>query len=286
MTYLNPFFIGIAGPDKVGKSTVQRAIQELDWRTIGHPHADIIVRPMSFATRLYAALSAMFGVSVEDIKARKEEVFTAKTAPHPTLIGKSWRQILRNFATEYVRDDLSNEHWVDCVLRDAPKIEQFDYARHLIVVIDDLRFVNEVGICDLVVELYKDGASYSTAHRSAQGLPRELIDNSIVNQEGKPGAAAEIIAVLARERFEKHDFYHRTDILRWLDLHIDDAHGDILDLTVRDERRLEAHHINEENFMGLRHAVAGAGGVYKGLQVCFGAPDTAVRQKPTAPKVA
>lgn len=276
--FIQPFFIGLAGPDGVGKSTVQQAIRQLDWRTVGRSSPDVVVRPMSFATRLYEAVSAMFGVPIPEIKARKNEVFTNRTAPHPSLVGKSWRFILRDFATEYVRDRLSSEHWVNCVLNDAPKIAEAEYTKHVVVVLDDLRFPNEVGICDLVVELERDGVVYDGQHRSSQGLPKELIDVTAKNN-GPATVTAELIGWHATDRFRKARMYHDAGINQWIDCVLTPNPMDEgekvpthLGLTVRDERYLDA----QDGFQGLsfRQWLALNDGKFCNLMVQLGAPRT------------
>lgn len=182
---IKPFFVGLAGPDGVGKSTVQKELVKFDYRWTSTSPVHLIARPMSFAARLYTTLSVFLGVPVAVMKARKDEILTAETAPLPAMVGKTYRWVLRHFATEFVRDKLHPDYWVQCVVQDAPKLLKSEYVHHVVVILDDLRFVNEATLAGAVIELSKEGVGYDGEHASSRGLPPE-IERAYVSNDGSP----------------------------------------------------------------------------------------------------
>src|ERR1043165_1217885 len=102
-----PFLVGLCGPDGVGKSTsASNAARTLT-------EGGVMAGTISFAGPLYACVSAMLGVSIAELKSRRLEALTKKTAPIPCLAGKTFRWLLRTVGTEAMRqnvDQRSEEH--------------------------------------------------------------------------------------------------------------------------------------------------------------------------------
>ena len=126
------FVIGLAGFAGSGKTTVaEQIVSELN-----HNEAMPAGLRLSFAQRLKRVLAALVGE--EEMSFDKPEEKTAR------LYGDSdWdvRKFLVTFATEFCRDQIGANLWVDII---ANRIHRL--TEPTVVVIDDLRFPNEFGI--------------------------------------------------------------------------------------------------------------------------------------------
>ncbi len=176
--------IGLAGPEGVGKSTVadaivQRAATLTQFHGVGYR--------ASFAAPLYDALSAICKVSVEHIKKRKDEIFTAETAPVPCLVGLSYRAMLQKLGEEFGRKQCHPEFWAQL----AVAREKVWNGKVNFIVFDDVRYENEAAQCHLVCELQRDGIDYARTHASNMGLPGHVRKAVIRMEEGGAHHVAE-----------------------------------------------------------------------------------------------
>jgi len=112
--------VALIGPQLGGKSTFADAL----WR-------DHSYERISFADPLYKMMGVILGDSKVDTL-RKEN---RKEEPLPELGGKSLRQALQTLGTEWGRDTLYRNIWIDTLIRKAREHER--------VVIDDMRFPDE-----------------------------------------------------------------------------------------------------------------------------------------------
>ena len=108
--------IGLAGPARSGKDT---AAEYLTAHGYNHYY---------FAKPLYEALSVMLGISVPELKRRKEEVIPP--------FNKTIRYMLQTLGTEWARNLVHPDYWV--MLAD-----RFYHRSEHSVVISDVRFENE-----------------------------------------------------------------------------------------------------------------------------------------------
>lgn len=83
---------------------------------------------LSFADPLYALVQSLTGWSYEEIQERKEE-------PIEWLGGKSCRDLLRSVGTEWGREMIHPDIWINSLVRKTFKYEH--------CVVQDLRFENE-----------------------------------------------------------------------------------------------------------------------------------------------
>lgn len=149
--------IGLAGPGKVGKSTTANALS----RELAAVDSSLKIIRYAFASPIYTIASTLTGLSVSDLKNEKtkEVPWTAENAPMPCLIGWHPRKFLQIIGTECFRDNVSQNFWVEATLQ---YVKNFDIA-----IIEDARFDNEFELCDLVIELERDGVEYAKNHPSA-----------------------------------------------------------------------------------------------------------------------
>lgn len=167
------FFIGLAGPGCVGKSTTMRAIHELlPSIAMQLPHGlqlsmcGMLLEQRSFAQPLYEMIAVMTGLTIEQLKATKEIDWTAETAPVPSLIGWSPRKLLKHYG-EFTRATVSQEFWVQ-----RATVE----SRAIFVVFDDARHDPEFQVCKAIIELERDGIVYAKDHPSSMPPDPEWID--------------------------------------------------------------------------------------------------------------
>lgn len=116
--------IGLAGKAGVGKTTVARLLEERE---------GFVIR--SYAYPLKKALSALTGLSMEyfmDIRLKEQII---------PWIGKTPRQLMQTFGTDYIRKQVHEDFWVR---RMHQTLMQMDSSVN--VVIDDCRFENETGL--------------------------------------------------------------------------------------------------------------------------------------------
>lgn len=164
--------LGLAGPAGVGKSTVAAALAGGDIpiavgltpstvQTGVSPRGVVI----GLATPLRMMLAAL-GVPEEDTRG------PAKHAPHPALDGRTPRHAMQTLGTEWGRNMISPLLWLRAWSYHAQRMTAALGVD--LVVIDDVRFQNEVDYLALVhgavvVELSRPGVAWSGEHASECG---------------------------------------------------------------------------------------------------------------------
>lgn len=156
--------IGLTGAAGSGKNTVADL---LGWRQ------------MAFAQPLYRMLSAMTGLPVEELQDRSR-----KEAVIPWL-GKSPRQLLQSLGTEWGRDTIGPDVWVNATLMHAKPM----LAAGENIVITDVRFDNEaiaiIGVGGRVFRVVRPGhgclAATTASHVSEAGVSDHLVTAEIRN---------------------------------------------------------------------------------------------------------
>lgn len=121
-----------------------------------------------------------------------------KERPCPALSYKTPRHAMQQLGTEYGRQGIGGEVWVNHLLK---RIETSDEAR---IVVDDIRFDNEA---DAIVQ-YLDGYVFRVEaapgkgsrrnpgeHASENGVSNDLIDAILVNDFTFDGVAEEVRAL-------------------------------------------------------------------------------------------
>lgn len=172
--------IGLCGPDGVGKTSVAKAMLEL-----------MPGRRLSFASPLKLMLQTMlFEAGFTTVDAHAVLYGAEKDKPLDVLDGKSARHAMRTLGTEWGRDLITPNLWVNITER---TIQHWADETGLIV-LDDVRFPSEVEMIKRlggkVYELYRYGITHSDDHRSNAGMPGMPIINNT-----EPGrAAAEIMS--------------------------------------------------------------------------------------------
>ncbi len=169
--------IGFAGPKRVGKNTAVEFTDKVITWSNGITHQDY------FAKTLYDSVSAMTGIPVFVLQddRYKELPIDWPGAPRG-LAHMTPRKLLQLTGTEMVRKHVCDSFWIDRLLdRTAaffasPATTGWSNAFALL---SDVRYVNEVAACDLIVELTRDGVSYSGEHSSEMRLPQHCIDVTI-----------------------------------------------------------------------------------------------------------
>jgi hypothetical protein len=130
----------------------------------------------AFADPLYAAISAITGLSVAELQDRRRKEAELEWLP------ASPRRLLQTIGTEWGRETIHPEIWIMATLR------RIDASEAALAVITDVRFENEAEAIrrrgGAVWHVVRPGAGLAGAtaeHSSEQGLPPECIDDEIVN---------------------------------------------------------------------------------------------------------
>lgn len=166
-----PAVIGIAGPRETGKDTT--ATRLLPWFRARTEEANITW----FADPLYDMVAILTGVPVVKLReqAYKNATWTAETAPIPTLVGKSPRSLLKDIGM-WVRDEIDADHWAQHLKQRTSRGVNGWKSWWFV---PDTRFVNETKVCDLVLEVRREGVEYAGDHPSEMRLPAHLIDHTV-----------------------------------------------------------------------------------------------------------
>lgn len=159
--------IGLCGAAGSGKgAAAARMVEEYGFREL------------AFADPLYAAISAITGLTVAQLKDR-----AVKEAPLPWCGGKSPRELLQLIGTEFGRNAIHEEIWVRRAMRSVQE------AREAGCVITDVRFDNEAEAIrehgGVVIEVVRPGhgclSGAAASHASERGISREHILLTIEN---------------------------------------------------------------------------------------------------------
>ena len=171
--------IGVCGAAGAGKGSVAKILEGRGFATL------------SFADPLYAAVSAITGLTVAELqdRGRKEEPIG--------WIGSSPRRLLQTLGTDWGRNMIHEEIWVVATMQRM--LPGGDYC------IPDVRFVNEAAAikarggvvwrvdrpCRSTLE------SAAAAHESERGIPPEYLDAVIANDGTLADLEAAISGLLA-----------------------------------------------------------------------------------------
>ncbi len=146
--------IGLSGPATVGKSTVAKRLRGIFGGEI-----------QSFASNIRTALYVMgLEVNYEDKEA-------------PIYKDKSTRDLMKSLGTEWGRDSVGPNIWVDLLM------ERIDRSGSNVAIIDDVRFPNEAQAIrnrgGIVIELSRDGIGYTGDHATELGLDDSMVDAKV-----------------------------------------------------------------------------------------------------------
>lgn len=167
-----PIVIGLHAPKGTGKDTTAWGIV-----AAAHRHNVPIPHILKFADPLYDAVSILTGKSVEWLQDQrnKNTPFESGSDVPSTLWGKAPRWLLEQFGTEFVRDKLGMDYWVELAELKVAK------TKPTWCIFTDVRFVNEALACDAVIELRRGNIEYGTEkdHISTRRLPIEDITQTV-----------------------------------------------------------------------------------------------------------
>jgi dephospho-CoA kinase len=168
--------IGLSGASKSGKNTTSNYLRSV-LQDSGQQ-----VQQLSFAYRLKKVVCQVYGLSWDDVTKHKD-------IPHRNLDGKAPREVLQKLGTEGFRDMVSDNTWIDCVLRDICALYRAN--PDINVIITDVRFVNEAKtlrqeLAACIVSVTRPGAEAQYVHRSEQELHliREQYTDVLVSNSG------------------------------------------------------------------------------------------------------
>lgn len=160
--------IGLCGAAGAGKNTVAEALcLKYGWIQFG------------FADPVYAAVSAATGIPVQRLRDR-----SMKEQPIEWL-GKSPRELLQTLGTEWGRNLVRSDIWVQVAMRQVDACRQHACS----VVLTDVRFENEAdaiksagGLVWRVVRGSSSLSAQAAKHSSEAGIPDYLVDSVIENR--------------------------------------------------------------------------------------------------------
>lgn len=167
--------IGLAGAAGAGKGSVANFLVAKGFTEI------------AFADPIYAAISGMTGISIAKLKDR-----SLKERPIQG-IGKSPRELLQLFGTEFGRNMIRESVWIDIAMRRAAEVG-------CSVVITDVRFDNEADAIRIsggaIWKVVRDAPSClsgdTAKHASEAGISPCYVDRIVVNG----GTLADLKAVV------------------------------------------------------------------------------------------
>jgi hypothetical protein len=157
--------IGLTGPAGCGKDTAAKYLCEkynLGWR--------------AFADPLRAALNAMFGwdeLNWEDREWRQK--------PQSILGGQTPRRAIQTLGTEWGRDLIDPDLWVNLTKIDCEVLRELGYKG---MVVSDVRFPNEVEWIREVgtlIHIVRDVKEKTDVHVSENGVALQLGDLQVHN---------------------------------------------------------------------------------------------------------
>ncbi len=176
-----PRLIAFCGAKGSGKSECAKALEliETDRHDGSFMYADPIpgyrFHRISFADPLREMLEAL------GIPRRNLSEPDLKEVPLHKFGGKSARQLMQSLGTEWGRDLVDSNLWIDLGRERIKSAMRSNFS----VVIDDLRFDNEAVIIrelgGMVVQIIRPDVAQTSPHRSEAGILPHLIDTTRVN---------------------------------------------------------------------------------------------------------
>jgi hypothetical protein len=174
--------IGLCGAAGAGKNTVAGRLAQHGYRCA------------AFADPLYAAVSAITGLTVEELqdRSRKENALG--------WISCSPRRLLQTLGTDWGRNMIHEEIWVMATMQRIEASPEFDYC------LTDVRFPNEAAAIKarggVVWRVVRPGFGVldgeTARHESERGVPSEYIDDEVVNGGGILALQAAVDAAIRR----------------------------------------------------------------------------------------
>jgi hypothetical protein len=175
--------IGLCGAAGAGKNTVAERL------CLEHKFV-----PLAFADPLYAAVSAITGLTVEELqdRSRKEQPLG--------WLDSSPRRLLQTLGTDWGRNMIHPEIWVMATMQKIEASPEFDYC------LTDVRFPNEAAAIKarggVVWRVVRPGFGVldgdTASHESERGIPAQYVDDEVVNAAGILGLHAAVDAAMAR----------------------------------------------------------------------------------------
>jgi hypothetical protein len=179
--------IGLTGAIGSGKTTVASILCQ------NHSYIEL-----TFKGAMVACLAHVFGCD-KDIFYDRE----LKELPNSFLFGKSPREVMQTFGTDWGRKQVHNDIWVKRVELMIATANEFDPNRCFVV--SDVRFENEVQMIKRLggriwkIERIDNPFAIDTSHESEQGFHLSLIDKIVENPNNMPDLEELINLVLANE---------------------------------------------------------------------------------------
>ncbi len=135
----------------------------------------------AFADPLYAAISAITGLSVHELQDRRRKETELE------WLSASPRRLLQTLGTEWGRETVHPEIWIMATLR------RIDASQSPVAVVADVRFENEAEAIrrrgGVVWRIVRPGAGLygvTAGHSSEQGIPESLVDDEVLNDGDLP----------------------------------------------------------------------------------------------------
>ena len=179
--------IGLCGAAGAGKNAVAEILRAKH----GYIH-------FGFADPIYKAVATITGLSEDDLRDRNQ-----KERPIEWL-GKSPRQLLQTLGTEWGRQTVRDDLWIQIAMRQAAKCEEYLRGRGG-VALTDCRFENEAaaikdrgGVIWRVERSAVCLAADTAQHSSEAGIPDFLVDAAIDNNGTLRDLADRVDATLHR----------------------------------------------------------------------------------------
>lgn len=168
--------VGITGKKNSGKDTAaDYLVKKLGFTKIG------------FADKLKESFAALFDISIEDIERLKNDPDTIVGIQRVLGLGEdtlyktmTLRTALQRYGVEAHRDIFGQDFWVEAAL--GPTI--WDLGTKIVV--PDVRFENEARAIHrqgVVIEIVRPGLEDNDTRVSETGLPDELIDARVTNDD-------------------------------------------------------------------------------------------------------
>jgi len=174
--------IGLCGAAGAGKNTVAARLAFYGYRWI------------AFADPLYAAVSEITGLSVDQLQDRslKEKSLG--------WIDSSPRKLLQTLGTDWGRNMIHNEIWVMATMQRIDSHPAVNYC------ITDVRFPNEAAAIKarggVVWRVVRPGFGVldgdTASHESERGIPAQYVDDEVVNAAGIHDLQAAVDAAIRR----------------------------------------------------------------------------------------
>lgn len=171
------YIIGLHGPAGAGKSTTAKQIAK-------YSDGETLVLATSFAGPLYESVSALLGLTVDQVRAIKVNgevtaYLHGEVRQEHVLATLDGRTLLERYGTEAHRDVFGQTFWLDVWEQRVFKLHDHyeDQVERIIVTVDDARFENELakirGIGGFVVGVNGDNnfGLDQSAHPSRQLHP-------------------------------------------------------------------------------------------------------------------